>query len=192
MNTKELIESIYSAMENLQQQGKKEVELEALKNYLAHIISKLGESGGQLPEADLERYRAELAMWVQGQDIKAQHSIAMFQSVTASGQSALKASFLINGGSAAALLAFIGTMWGQSQCLAKGLAASLLYFMYGVLISAFASGTTYLSQASYAGTSQRCQTMGNVINAISIFCVLSTYACFYLGIHTAYSVLVNT
>ena len=179
-------------MENLQKQGKTKVELEVLKKYLAHIISKLGESSGELPEADLERYRAELAMWVQEQDIKAQHSIAMFQSVIASGQSALKASFLINGGSAAALLAFIGTMWGQSQCLSKSLAASLLYFMYGVLISAFASGTTYLSQASYAGSSQWSQKIGNVVNAISIICVLLTYLCFYLGIDSAYSVLVNT
>lgn len=192
MTKKELIEAVYSAFDKLEKEGNDQVSISDIKGYFSHIHARLSSSSKDLTEVELEQFKADLASHIKHQEIEAQHSIAMFQSVIAAGQSTLRATFLINGGSAAALLAFIGKMWTQNQGVAQSLAYSMLFFMFGVLASAFASGTTYLSQASYSKDGKKWQQIGNFVNAISIVSVLSSMSLFCVGIYSAYSVLTNT
>jgi len=74
----------------------------------------------------------------------------MFRSAITAGQSAIKSSFLLNGGAAVALLAFIGHLATIDKSYVATFASSLLPFAYGALAISITSGFTYLSQWLYA------------------------------------------
>ena len=95
-------------------------------------------------ECDLQRdqYKAECNSNLEEYKLK-------FQATVQSGQAALKSAFLINGGAAVALLAFIGNVWTKTQANVSGLGFPLLLYVFGVLSPAVASGLTYLSQYQY-------------------------------------------
>jgi len=95
-------------------------------------------------ECDLkcEQYKAECDSNLEEYKLK-------FQATVQSGQAALKSAFLINGGAAVALLAFIGNVWTKTQANVNGLGFPLLLYVFGVLFPAVASGLTYLSQYQY-------------------------------------------
>lgn len=95
-------------------------------------------------ECDLkcEQYKAECDLNLEEYKLK-------FQATVQSGQAALKSAFLINGGAAVALLAFIGNAWTKTQANINGLGFPLLLYVFGVLFPAVASGLTYLSQCQY-------------------------------------------
>jgi len=95
-------------------------------------------------ECDLKReqYKAECDSNLEEYKLK-------FQATVQSGQAALKSAFLINGGAAIALLAFIGNVWTKTQANVNGLGFPLLLYVFGVLFPAVASGLTYLSQYQY-------------------------------------------
>ena len=67
-----------------------------------------------------------------------------------SGQAVLKTATLINGAACVAILAFLGQVLGkqlsvETVVIAKGLADALLFFVWGVVLSTAAAGTTYLT-----------------------------------------------
>lgn len=92
--------------------------------------------------------------WRHRTTLQNEHDLETRKSILEAGASALKASILINGGAAAATVAFLGNV------AAKGLAPScpgvsipgirwaLTLFVYGVLASALALGLRYLSVLS--------------------------------------------
>jgi hypothetical protein len=71
-----------------------------------------------------------------------------------SGTAALRALILINGGAAAATLAFLGGLIGQGRIKVDehfyDVTRSLLWFATGVALAAFALGLAYLTNASAA------------------------------------------
>ena len=69
--------------------------------------------------------------------------------IVKAGRTALKASFILNGGAGIALLAFmadLGFEWGSEK--AKGLATCLISFGLGAAMSAFGSTLTYFALIS--------------------------------------------
>jgi len=65
------------------------------------------------------------------------------------GTEALKAGALINGGSAAATLAFVSQTYGRDQSLALDLVWALATFGLGLFLAASATGYSYFSQLLY-------------------------------------------
>jgi hypothetical protein len=112
-------------------------------------------------------------------------NLEMFKSVILTGQSAIKSSILINGGAAVALLAFIGKIWteSQTQITTQLLISGLGYFVTGVLMGAFTSGFTYLSQLSYGHEHWK---KGKALHAVAIISGLSAYALFGIGAWSVY------
>ncbi|KTS10773.1 hypothetical protein SB2_12125 [Methylobacterium radiotolerans] len=79
-------------------------------------------------------------------------SAALFPAVANFAVEALKAAALVNGGSAAAMLAFIGT---GRQPVTLDTILGLKLFGVGLLIAAAASGFAYLAQFSYVVAMQK-------------------------------------
>lgn len=160
-------------------------------NLIAYLGGFIKSPAPAVSAAELEKFKAELQAWVEQQKGIQASRIEMFKSVIMSGQNALKTSFLLNGGAAVALLAFIGKLTDSSKTLIPQFALPLTIFVAGVLTISMTSGFTYLSQWFYAGNKPWKIKTGLVLNIVSIVLGLSSYAIFIWGMCKSYSVFMN-
>jgi hypothetical protein len=79
-------------------------------------------------------------------------NLEVFKSVLELSKTALTTAILVNGGAAVSLLAFIANISGKSSGSidTTAVAGALMWFVAGVLLSALATGTSYLTQSGYA------------------------------------------
>ena len=110
----------------------------------------------------------------------------MFKSVITSGQNAMRSSFLMNGGAAVALLAFIGHLASIKPESVAIFAAVLMPFVLGVLAMTMTSGFTYLSQWLYDSSNTKAQKWGFSLNIVCIALGISSYGLFMWGMCRAY------
>lgn len=187
MHAKDVIKDIRAALNQTKSEGHSTVSIDAMENYLS-LFDK---------DVDVDTYYKSLNHEKLLTEFKAHndrniahannvttHNVEMFKSVISAGQSALKASMIINGGGAVALLAFTGKIWATatSALVANSLTTSIFIFCVGVLLSAFATGTTYLSQFAFSADKNK---IGNTINSLSIISILGAYISFCYGAYTA-------
>jgi hypothetical protein len=117
-----------------------------------------------------------------------------FQAAIQSGQAALKSAFLINGGAAVALLAFIGNVWTKTQGNVNGLGFPLLLYVFGVLFPGVASGLTYLSQYQYGKSvkdDDHFARSARKMNWVAITFVILSYFLFAIATFWAYRFFVT-
>ena len=163
--------------------------------YCDNLISYLREVENsptlELVPADLERYKADLQNWIEANKYQHESDIEMFRSVITAGQSAIKSSFLMNGGAAIATLAFIGHLVEFNLEKVSTFSACLLPFTFGVLAVAVTSGLTYLSQWFYASSNQKVidLNVGFKLNVLSILLCISSYGFFVWGMCLSYKIL---
>lgn len=109
----------------------------------------------------------------------------MFRSVITAGQSAIKTSFLLNGGASLATLVFIGHL-AQFHPAKIGLFLYLLrLFAWGVFASAITSGVTYLSQWFYADEKNWKKKFDCVFNILGILLWIVSFLIFAWGLWAA-------
>ena len=120
-------------------------------------------------------------------------NLEMFRSVIASGQNALRAGFLINGGAVIAILAFIGNCYGKPKAFPyAGLVEALLFFALGVLAIGLASAGTYITQQLYYTTiHQGDRKAGDRVNIIVFSLGITSAILFVVGTLYAYLTLKN-
>jgi hypothetical protein len=183
MSLKDYALALKNTVIRLRNEGVKEVPSDGLISCLDDMLKEPPEEPAGVI---LERYRAELQHWVEQHKALEAFNIEMFRAVITCGQSALKNAVLINGGAGVALLAFIGHVWEKDLApeIVRGLTWSLLLFICGVLASAVAAGTTYLSQALWASDWER---TAHAINYTTVVLVGMSYLAFAIGGYEAYS-----
>ena len=162
-----LISLIKNELENLKKQGIEKVSIDELMDYLSKI-ELANQNLSDLSLVELERYKAQLNMWVEQQKSQTKLWAEGFKSVILSGQNALRSALLINGGTAIALLAYIGRLKIAGLDQASTLAFPLAIFVVGVLVTAINSGITYLAQWFYFGGGKWKQKVGFVLNMTNI------------------------
>ena len=171
-------------LEQLKADGIDEIKLDNLIAYLSDASDDL-----QSKESiNIELYKAQLQNWVEKHKNSHAYSVEMFRSVINAGQNALRTSFLMNGGSAVAMLAFIGHLATTAPEKVTLFSSSLAIFVVGVLIAAVASGATYLCQWFYAGGKSWAETTGFVLNIAAILLGIGSYVIFGYGINIAHDV----
>src|SRR5512146_1019063 len=143
MNAKQFAAQMKTMIEDIKSKGTAAI-------YCDNIIAYLNEVQNS-PEPDptpveFERYKADLQSWIETKKYEYEGNLEMFRSVITSGQGAIKSSFLLNGGSAVAMLAFIAHLAEFNAGKVPEFAACLLPFAFGVLAIVVTSGCTYLSQ----------------------------------------------
>ena len=183
MKTTDVFEILKDAIATARESNVTHVAIEDLERLTGEIESQALESpeGVSASEASMERYKAKLAAL--GNSLQHEHEkeLEMLRSVITTGQNALKAALLINGGAAVALLAFVGGVWNNPKAapLRPELAYGLSLFVWGVLAAACASGATYLSQAGFGGElGRRSQAIGEGARWLAIAFVVASYALF--------------
>jgi hypothetical protein len=173
-------------IEQAKAQGVEKIRSENLISYLSEMEKNLESQS----EADIEIHRANLQKWIEDHKNAHAHSVEMFRSVIAAGQNALRTSFLMNGGASVAILAFIGHLAATSSDNITLFSSVLSIFVIGVLVSAVASGTTYLSQWFYASGDKYHKT-GFGLNIVAIILGLGSYGVFAWGIYEAQNAFTN-
>jgi hypothetical protein len=194
VNGKDVIAITREAVANAQAAGLKTIDPKALLNLLDLLDKEVTatdqsrDRANALAQLEIEKYKAELASWVS----KTQHVSAWelegFKQVIALGQSAIKSVTLINGGAAVALLAFIGhlAVAATSKYQITPFAESLRYFVAGVLCSALASGTTYLSQYFYSRSGKWWAALAITFHLATVLVTICAFAAFIQGASLAY------
>lgn len=131
-------------------------------------------------------------------DRKSTMDLEMFKSVLETGKTALTTAILVNGGASVALLAFLANVSVKTEMVARvpALAGALMWFVFGVLSAACATGMTYLTQSAYAKTlysvgDQRSiglvsRLLGRIGKPITVALVVATYLMFAIGSYAAY------
>lgn len=142
-------------------------------------------SGG--PSDPEKEYAANIAEARRAHEQADKTIVALFPATISFAVEALKAPALINGGSAAAMLAFIGT---GRQAVTADTIQGLRFFGFGLLAAALATGASWLSQHFYLSSSMqavrswtypyvvenaRLRRLGHAARLLAVFLALIAY-----------------
>ncbi|SEC88897.1 hypothetical protein [Pseudomonas marginalis] len=187
MEPNEVIDALAVQVESAKSRGLKDVSIESLEMYMVALRERV-EKLSPLTEANNEFQR-------QANDHAFQDRQAMFRTVIDSGQAALKASLLVGGGAAAALLAFASSAWKSLKPEGLELLGLTIFVLaIGVLLVVLASGATYLSQGLYhdgLGKPHNCKEdrAGDILRYISLTLVVSSYGLYALACWFIYKMM---
>jgi hypothetical protein len=173
------------------------------KQLIAVIRAKIPAGANSITVPSLERLLVEMEPLADAQDTlgiehaKLQHAsdlaaysgrLEVFKSAVEMAKVLIQSLILINGGSAVALLAFIGHLASGPQppvAPASAFATPLALFVIGVGAAALFAGFVTLGQKFYADGWKK---SGNATVPVSVICALSSIAAFAAGSFLAHSV----
>ncbi len=121
--------------------------------------------------------------------------IELARQVAAFEHAALKPLYLLNGGGAVALLAFIGQIWSREsadQLTISGIAVAISFYIFGLIFAAVATLAGYAQQQFFfkasGGTGKRAYTLaGHTARLIAWLMGLASLASFAAGSFRAVS-----
>ncbi len=107
MQAKDFAVQLRDTVTSLSRDGLDSIRCDNLLNYLNHAI----QIHSDLDSVEMQnRDKAEIELLIERHKQANQLDLEMFRSVISAGQNAIKTAFLLNGGAAIALLAFIGSL----------------------------------------------------------------------------------
>lgn len=184
MSAKEFAAQLKHTIQDIKAKGTAAIYCDNLIAYLDEVSSS---PSVVVTPAELEQYKAQLQLEVERNRNQHASDLEMFKSVISAGQNAIRSSFLLNGGAAVALLAFISKLT-EGQASKVGLfSESLIPFVVGVFVITLTSGITYLSQWCYDAEESWKVRTGFWLNIAAIFSGLSSYGFFIWGMCRAYA-----
>ncbi|RKP58624.1 hypothetical protein [Pararobbsia silviterrae] len=206
MKATEVLRQIQIAIDGVRNDGQSVISVTAMGEFIAKLFDEAETSEAEPTKAlTPEQQAQQLEIWKATLASDSMHSVEMFKSVIEAGQTALKSAIVINGGAAAALLAFAGNsvikgylVPGQPVLVRFGIA--MLIFSIGLTCAGFGTGFRYISQASYAAAmrarrpegatkSKRWDQLGGAANYVSIAFGVAAFALPVWGAVRAYSAL---
>ena len=188
MSAKEFAAQLKETIKGIKANGTAAIYCDNLIAYLDEVVNS---PSPVVTEAELETYKAELQVWVEQNKGSHLSKLEMFRSVIVAGQNAIRSSFLLNGGAAVAMLAFIGKLTDSQQDKIPEFAQSLSIFVIGVLVITMTSGFTYISQWFYDGDKAWKIKTGFWLNIVAIVFGLSSYGIFIWGMYSAYQSFIS-
>ncbi len=193
MHAKEIIKIIKDAVLEVKAANQDVISVDAMANYLDALkkdVESVEEADKKKFEADIAVFRAEHERNLAHYKAQQLHAVELFRSVISYGQAALKSAMLINGGAAAALLAFIGNVWikGVSPDAVSSLTSAIAYFAFGVLVAAIGTAGSYFTQYCYSGSFQRAAI---VFHTLTVLIVLCSFVLFGFGVFESYQAFVE-
>jgi hypothetical protein len=183
MSAKLFASQLKAVIEDIRLKGNSSIYCDNLIAFLKEVENTQKEEPSPV---DMERYKADLSNWIAANHHEHESRLEMFRSVITAGQNSIKSSFLLNGGAAIALLAFIGHLAEIKSTHVSGLIWGLVLFSLGVLATAVTSGLTYLCQ--WFGASN-CPRPARIFNIIAIFFGAVPYGLFLWGLYAAQNAL---
>ncbi len=182
MSVKQFADDLKSEVVRCKEEGAESINCDSLIGYLGDVVESTKE---EPTETELAEYRAKWQLHIEQTRSYSESQLEMFRAVITSGQTAIRSSFLMNGGAAVALLAFIGHLAANDSAHVGAFADALSPFVWGVLVVSVVSGFTYLSQWFYYSDSKLSQLAGLFLNICSIVLGLASYGLFIRGLDKA-------
>ena len=158
-------------------------------NLIAYLKAIEDSPKTELSQFDIEKYKADLSNWGAAYNYALDSNLELFRSVITAGQNSIKTSFLLNGGAAIALLAFIGHLTEIKSTQVHVFANGLIPFALGVLTTTITSGLTYLCQWLYANAHAQARKAAESVNILAIIVGAAAYLFFLWGLYSAYRAL---
>ena len=189
MSTKEFALELKKTIEDIKANGTAAIYCDNLIAYLDDVATSPSVA---ITPTELEQYKAQLQLEVERHKGTNASNLEMFKAVISAGQNAIRSSFLLNGGAALALLAFISHLAETQPARVSALADTLMPFVIGVFAISLTSGFTYLSQGFFAANdgSWKVKT-GFWLNIVGITFGLCSYGFFIWGMCRAYLAFKN-
>lgn len=189
MRAQEVIDVIKKAVEDVKAQDQQVVSADALLKYLDALKADASisvEANQRKFESDLALFHAEHERNLAHYSAQQALNVEMLRSVITYGQEALKAAILINGGAAAAVLAFIGNIWTKGIVVTAvgSITCSLVLFAFGVLAATVGTAGSYFSQYFYTENAQKTAVCFHILTVVV---VVASYVLFGLGAYEAYT-----
>ena len=198
MDASGIIRELQREVDDLEKKNMEVVKTENFKRYVSYLEEVVTENA-KISEHDfqrqMEKYRAEHANGIKYSEFQHEASMEMFRSVITTGQSALRASMILCGGGALAMLTFIGnalSKFADMNTLIVNLNYTLFLFTWGAMFAAIAAGGTYLCQSAYHNyvdsqfEDKRSLVVGNVLSGVVFCLVIGSYLFFFFGMDNAY------
>ena len=123
------------------------------------------------------------------EELQFQAKMESFRSTISYGIAAMKSLYLVSGGSAAALLAFMGHLITNDKIdMAKSLSMPLCVFFFASLLASGCLGCSYLSQERYT---QNAMKVGAVCQIIAVLFTFGAYVVCIAGMVLAYATFMS-
>lgn len=169
------VAALRSRIQRLKAGGSDVMSIEAIETWLQ-----------ALPSGDANKTRLE--EWKTLAQFEHAGKLEMFRSVIESGQTALKTLVTINGGAAAALLAFLSNLVSQqpNPILQAHIGKAMLIFVLGIAFGGAATASRYLTQ--WLGGGGWLKT-GKAFNLLAIAFGLGSLSAFCMGGWLSYEAL---
>lgn len=185
MSAKEFASQLKATIQDIKAKGTAAIFCDNLIAYLDEVANS---PSVVVSPAELEQYKAQLQLEVERNRNEYASGLEMFKSVISAGQNAIRSSFLLNGGAAVALLAFISKLTESQKDKVPLFSDSLIPFVLGVFAITLTSGLTYLSQWFYGQNDRGWKfKAGLSLNIAAILVGLSSYGFFIWGMCRAYA-----
>ncbi|WP_150697384.1 hypothetical protein [Pandoraea terrae] len=199
MKASEAIQQILTDVASAKANGNQQIIIANLEAYLASALTKAQAEESSAGAEQITEAEHNLEVWKAQLTASTNHSIEMFKSVIEAGQTALRSAIVINGGAAAALLAFAGNAITKGQSLSgdpllSKVGLGLGWFVAGIGFAGFATGLRYLGQFAYSAwhaNRQRsyARVIGDVINCMTIALGIASFTTFFIGGYSTYSAI---
>ncbi|MBK4996791.1 hypothetical protein IAE39_004965 [Pseudomonas sp. S37] len=183
MKARDFAVQLKEEIQGLAAQGQDSIKLETLLIGLDNFLTSSAEED---EEFQIEKLKAYLQTQVEVEKYRHSANLEMFKSIIQTGQSAIKANMLLNGGAAVALLAFIGKLADVNPGNIPLFAMPLTVFVIGAFLATLVSGLAYLTQVIFSEDGKWRDRIGNTLQGISILAGLGSLILFGCGTHLAY------
>ena len=188
MSVKQFAARMRASIEEIKSKGTATLSCDSIIAYLSSVETSPNIEPSVI---DIEQYKANLQNISDTGRYQHETRLEAFRSTINMGQSAIRSSFLLNGGGALALLAFISHLAQVKAEKLPEFADCLLPFVFGVLTITMTSGFTYLCQWFSAHEKSWSEKLGYRLNILCIFLGLTSYAMFTWGIFSAHNALIT-
>lgn len=145
----------------------------------------------------IEEYRAKLTDWVNAREHSRSWSLEAYRTTAELASTAIKSTFLVNGGALVALLAFIGDAAGSGNAdEASKFGSPIASFAFGLIFSVVAAAAAYASvywkaidpapnppnaQSAGSDAPSGILTRGAKYHRLTVTCIVVSIACFVSG-----------
>lgn len=155
-------------------------------------------------QIELEKYRAKATDWLNAREHSRSWALEAYRTTAELASTAIKSTFLVNGGALVALIAFLGDAAGKPNNDAAKFGGTLTCFAVGLFFSVVAAAAAYASvywkavdpaptppnaTATGSGASSTLVTRGAGYHRLTILCIIVSIGSFVLGAVMGFSAI---
>lgn len=184
MSVKSFASELRSTISELLQNGQKHIDCRDLISYLDKVIQSPNHDPSR---SDVEHYKAQLQQHHEIFRQRHEWDMEGFRATITAGQYAIRTSLLLNGGSAVAVLAFVGHLAAVRAEQVPAFGECIMPFAYGALAATVTAGGTYIGQLLFQSEFKGSRKAGYAVQYFCILAGIASYGFFFWGLLAARS-----